>query len=127
MRYVREVYLYLYLTSSVQLTHNVHGPHNQEFYKYLSGLEDEWEVLKRSGYSGEGFHSAGRRVGVGISHNLPMHAGRTKAVEAAEKRAKQQRLLGGPGRTLGGRKDSKSPRELAAEVILNVVCELMVF
>lgn len=59
-------------------------------------------------------------MGTGVSHDLPMHKARSKAIEAAEKRAAQQRLLGGPGRTLGGPGPkgivSKSPRELAAEV-----------
>jgi len=104
-----------------ELTHNAHGPHDQRFYKFLSGLEEEWDALKLSGYSGDGFHSMGSRVGLGISHNLPMHKARTKAVEAAERRASQQRLLGGPGRKLGGpgkdQRDviTKTPRELAAE------------
>jgi hypothetical protein len=65
-------------------------------------------------------------VGVGVSHDVPMHQAKGKAVEAAERRAKQQRLLGGPGKRLGGAGNStgrvgpvgqkKSPRELAAEV-----------
>ena len=50
-----------------------------------------------------------------------MHKARVKALEAAEKRARTQRLLGGPGRALGGRKDVRTPRELAAEVSIFVL------
>jgi len=103
-----------------ELTHNVHGPHNEQFYKFLNTLELEWEELKRSGYSGDGFHSVGKRVGAGISHDVPVHKVRAKAIEAAERRAEQQRLLGGPGRRLGTSGErlkeviNKTPRELAA-------------
>jgi len=82
------------------LTHNVHGPHDDSFYKYLAVLESEYEDLKRSGYSGEGFHSRGIRLGVGASHNLPPHLGRLKARDAAEKRKRAGES--GGGRRLGG-------------------------
>ena len=98
----------------LQLTHNVHGPHDEKFYKLLSELEDEYEALKRSGYAGEGFHSKGRRIGEDVSHNVPPHIARARALEAAEKRRK----LGNMARRLGGsvvRRDL-SPRELAAQV-----------
>lgn len=76
------------------------------------------DALKRSGYAGEGFHSRGQRVGTGISHNLPPHLARMKALEAAEKRNKLGSVSGG-SRRLGGSGDQKSrltPRELAARV-----------
>lgn len=101
-----------------QLTHNVHGPHDEKFYKFLSELEDEFEALKRSGYDGEGFHSRGHRVGQHVSHNLPPHIARARALEAAEKRRKVGSMLGG-ARKLGGvvRRDL-TPRELAVQVSL---------
>ena len=101
-----------------QLTHNVHGPHDEKFYKFLSELQDEYDELRRSGYAGEGFFSKGQRVGVGVSHNLPLHLARQKALEAAEKRRQIAIVLGGGGRRLGGSGDTKglSPRELAAQV-----------
>ncbi|CAL1694587.1 unnamed protein product [Somion occarium] len=99
-----------------ELTHNVHGPHDQQFYKYLAGLEEEYEVLKRSGYSGEGFFSKGQRLGQNVSHDLLPHLARAKALEAAEKRRKVSQVLGGPRRLGGGiTNGGKSPRELAAE------------
>jgi hypothetical protein len=102
-----------------QLTHNVHTPHDDSFYKYLAVLESEYEDLRRSGYAGEGFHSPGVRLGVGASHNLPHHLARLKALEAAEKR----RRIGGSGggRRLGeggilGGKTRLTPKELALRV-----------
>ncbi|KAJ7757470.1 WLM domain-containing protein [Mycena metata] len=85
-----------------ELTHNVHGPHDEKFYKFLSGLQDEYDALQRSGYSGEGFFSNGNRV----------------ALEAAEKRRKTQLAIGNGGGRLGGRTDTANltPRELAARV-----------
>lgn len=102
------------------MTHNVHGPHDDSFYKYLAVLESEYEDLRRSGYSGEGFHSRGTRLGVGTSHNLPPHLARFKALEAAEKR----RAGGsGGGRRLGGRNvdggwSQLTPGQLALRVSL---------
>ncbi|EJF67222.1 WLM-domain-containing protein [Dichomitus squalens LYAD-421 SS1] len=99
-----------------QLTHNVHGPHDAAFYKFLAGLEDEYDALRRSGWSGEGFHAAGRRVGANVSHNLPPHLARARAAQAAEKRRQLSVVLGSAGRLGGGpRRPNKSPRELAAE------------
>jgi hypothetical protein len=103
----------------MQLTHNVHGPHDQHFYKMLSELETEWYELKRSGYSGEGFHGRGTRLGQSVSHNVPLHHARSKAIEAAEKRKRQQDLMGS-SKTLGGNRDLRSPRELAAAVCTSI-------
>ena len=114
------------LKSSSQLTHNVHGPHDDKFYKFLSSLEDEYYALRSSGYSGEGFHAPGKRVGHGVSHDLPVHLGRAKAAEAAERRAQTQRSMGRGGRLGDGPRTTKSPREVAAEVrsidILPALC-----
>ena len=94
----------------------MHGPHDEKFYKFLSELEDEYEALKRSGYAGEGFHSNGRRLGENVSHNVPPHIARARALEAAEKRRRIGGMLGG-ARRLGGsvvRRDL-TPRELAVQ------------
>lgn len=99
-----------------ELTHNVHGPHDERFYQFLAGLEDEYDALQRSGYAGEGFFSPGHRLGTGVSHNLPAHLARAKAADAAEKRQNLQAIFRGGGR-LGGRNtvlNNLSPRELAA-------------
>ncbi|KAJ7103050.1 WLM domain-containing protein [Mycena belliarum] len=102
-----------------ELTHNVHGPHDERFYKFLGGLQDEYDALQRSGYSGEGFFSTGKRVGEGKAHDLPPHLARAKALEAAEKRAQTARVLGSGGRLGGGLRnivnENLSPRERAAQ------------
>ena len=99
-----------------QLTHNVHGPHDEKFYKFLSGLEEEYGDLRASGYDGEGFLTKGRRLGINVSHDLPPHLARQKALDAAEKRRQVSAVLGGGGRLGGITRSTKSPRELAAEV-----------
>ncbi|GJE86203.1 WLM-domain-containing protein [Phanerochaete sordida] len=98
-----------------ELTHNVHGPHDEKFYKFLSELEDEYEALKRSGYAGEGFYTPGRRLGEQVSHNLPPHIARARALEAAEKRRRFSNVLGGARRLGGAPRRDLTPRELAAE------------
>ena len=113
------------LTSHSQLTHNVHGPHDDKFYKFLSGLEDEYDALRRSGYAGEGFHSEGKRLGASVSHDLPPHLARQKAAEAAEKRKQIGAVLQGSGRLGGAPRGNKSPRELAAEVRRGILHSLM--
>ena len=98
----------------------MHRPHDEKFYKSLAELEDEYDALQRSGYAGEGFFSPGQRLGVGISHDLPPHLARVRALEAAERRRKTEALTKGGGK-LGGRSsalEKLSPRELAARVSL---------
>ncbi|KAJ3814440.1 WLM domain-containing protein [Lentinula aff. lateritia] len=85
-----------------ELTHNVHGPHDEKFYKFLAELQEEYDALQRSGYAGEGFFSKGNRLGTNISHNIPPHLARAQAVAAAEKRRDLSQTLGGGGRRLGG-------------------------
>ncbi|KAI0347974.1 WLM-domain-containing protein [Trametopsis cervina] len=99
-----------------ELTHNVHGPHDEKFYKFLSELEDEYDALKQSGYDGDGFHSKGQRLGQFVSHNIPPHIARERALQAAEKRRQVGSMLGG-ARRLGGAVVSRSlsPREAAVQ------------
>ncbi|KAF8921860.1 WLM domain-containing protein [Mucidula mucida] len=72
-----------------ELTHNVHGPHDDKFYKFLSGLQDEYDKLVRSGMRGKGYFA-----------QCPVHMARAKALEAAEKRRRMQALGDGGGRRL---------------------------
>lgn len=74
--------------------------------------------MQRSGYAGEGFFSEGKRLGANVSHNLPPHLARARALAAAEKRQQIARVLGGGGARLGGRIGSVglTPREMAARV-----------
>ncbi|KAJ1722528.1 hypothetical protein LPJ53_003056 [Coemansia erecta] len=83
-----------------ELAHIVRGPHDGVFYATLDQLRDETQRLMDTGYAGDGFFSAGRRVGLGVSHNAAtMAEARARAVGAAERRA-GARSLGGPPRTL---------------------------
>ena len=89
-------------------------------------MEQEYEALKRSGYAGEGFHSVGVRLGVGVGHDLPPHLAKIKALEAAERRRRTASVMNGGGRKLGGSLTGrkKSLRELAAEVMSSQVSQL---
>lgn len=100
------------------------GPHDEQFYKILAGLEDEYEALQRSGYSGEGFFSKGHRIGTNVSHDLPLHLAKSKALEAAEKRRRVAGMLGSGGRVGGSSavRQGMTPRQLAAEV-----CNIILF
>lgn len=92
-----------------------------QFYAFLAKLIDEYDALTASGWRGDGFHSEGIRIGVGHSHDVPIHLAREKAILAAEERSRVQKLMSGSGRALGGSgaavRTGKSPRELAAEVL----------
>lgn len=98
----------------------MHGPHDEKFYKFLSRLQEEYDELQRSGYAGEGFFTAGKKLGG--SRNVPQYQARSKAVDAAEKRRKiSQSLADAGGRTLGATErgaKTLSLRELAAKVSL---------
>jgi hypothetical protein len=36
----------------LQLTHNVHGPHDDKFYAFLKKLNEEYDELQSKGYTG---------------------------------------------------------------------------
>lgn len=92
--------------------------------QYLSELENEYYTLRGSGYNGEGFYSEGKRLGQGVSHNAPISQAKSKAAVAAEKRKAISGVMKGSGQRLGGpsRTQTKSPRELAAEVCTSELC-----
>ncbi|EER29406.1 hypothetical protein D8B26_008112 [Coccidioides posadasii str. Silveira] len=84
-----------------ELCHIVHGPHNQEFHALWNQLRDEHEQLVRKGYTGEGFLSAGHRLG---GKRVPPDELRRQARAAAEKR---RVLTAGSGQRLGGMPPSR--------------------
>ncbi|KAG0285960.1 hypothetical protein BGZ96_009869 [Linnemannia gamsii] len=100
-----------------ELTHNIRGPHDQVFYKALDDLNDEYDKVVASGYTGEGFDAAGHRLGTksgGFGHGGarlggaggagPVTSGtKAAAVVAAEKRRQMnEMMLPAGGRRLGG-------------------------
>ncbi|KAF8543498.1 WLM domain-containing protein [Trichophaea hybrida] len=81
-----------------ELTHNVHGPHDEKFYGFLKKLEEEYYALRARGWNGEGFYSEGRRLG----GRNPLGFGdsrRRRALKAAEER---NAWAQGSGQKLGG-------------------------
>ncbi|KAI9357677.1 WLM domain-containing protein [Zopfochytrium polystomum] len=86
-----------------ELTHNIRGPHDDQFYRALDALTKEYEDILASGWRCEGFDAPGRRVGQGVSHDLPPHLARKRALETAEKRLQLSKIMGPPGgRKVGG-------------------------
>lgn len=89
-----------------ELTHNVHGPHDDKFNALLKDLEQEWFEQRRTGgrgyMPGDGFLTPGLRLGMGQLGNAetPAEARRQAAAMAEERRRKQ--LLGVGGGRLGG-------------------------
>ncbi|KAG0307341.1 hypothetical protein BGZ98_000516 [Dissophora globulifera] len=118
-----------------ELAHNIRGPHDAQFYKALNDLNDEYDKVVDSGYTGEGFDAVGHRLGTkngGLSafgatgrrlggengSTAVASASRAAAVLAAEKRRQvNEMMLPIGGRRLGAsdsRTTAYTPRELAA-------------
>ncbi|KAG0315796.1 hypothetical protein BGZ97_007814 [Linnemannia gamsii] len=125
-----------------ELTHNIRGPHDPVFYKALDDLNDEYDKIVASGYTGEGFDAAGHRLGTkhggigpyGVRLGGVAGAGlvtsgtRAAAVVAAEKRRQMNemmlpaggRRLGGSGGTVGaGERFAQSESESSVLVVFN--------
>ncbi|KAF9113187.1 hypothetical protein BGX27_002028 [Mortierella sp. AM989] len=100
-----------------ELAHNIRGPHDEKFYKALNDLNNEYDKVIASGYTGEGFDSNGQRLGTkngrvgpggmrlggAIGAASPTAAARAAAVLAAEKRRQvNEMMLPAGGRKLGG-------------------------
>jgi DNA-dependent metalloprotease WSS1 len=82
-----------------ELSHIVHGPHNQAFHALWDKLRDEHEALLRKGYTGEGFLGKGNRVG---GRGIPRAELQRQARAAAERRREHARIASGSGSRLGG-------------------------
>ncbi|KAJ2358184.1 hypothetical protein GGF43_000988 [Coemansia sp. RSA 2618] len=99
-----------------ELVHIERAPHDHVFYALLDVLKLETEKLMARGYTGDGFFSGGRRVGVGHSHDSGV-PGRTRelAVRAAERRMRFGRQV---PRTLGSvageQQHANTPSRMAA-------------
>ncbi|POM68281.1 Neutral zinc metallopeptidase, Zn-binding site [Phytophthora palmivora] len=105
-----------------ELTHMVHGPHNQAFYRYLDDLKHEMESLMMRGLVGEEgakFVDAGtgQRLG-GNNVGVPI---RLAAVLAVKRRKQYNSLLGGEtSRRLGSARPSNevlNPQTLRRKVL----------
>ena len=91
----------------------VRGPHDEKFDEILEGLLDEYEALRKAGYTGNGFDADGQRLGGILGGSV--EAGRKKALENLEERARKSRILGRGGR-LGGSPAPIDPKQAAADV-----------
>jgi len=97
-----------------ELTHNLHGPHDEKFYSFLKKLEDEYYAVRARGWNGEGFYSEGRRLG----GRVPLAFGdsrRRRALKAAEERNARTQ---GSGQKLGGTTALPAPRNLRETLAL---------
>ncbi|KAJ2449894.1 hypothetical protein EV183_004625 [Coemansia sp. RSA 2336] len=102
-----------------ELVHIEHGPHDRHFYALLDEIKAETEELMMQGYAGDGFYSAGQRVGQGQSHNVPRHMVREHRLRALEKRQRIA-MLSGPPRTLGSKQELEkqyTPAQMAARAL----------
>ncbi|KAG0364496.1 hypothetical protein BGZ54_007430, partial [Gamsiella multidivaricata] len=99
-----------------ELAHNIRGPHDAQFYKALDSLNDEYDKVIASGYTGLGFDAAGHRLGTkhggfgtggtrlggALGDSTITGATRAAAVLAAEKRRQvNEIMLPAGGRRLG--------------------------
>lgn len=82
-----------------ELSHIVHGPHDQAFNALWEKLRDEHEALVRKGYTGEGFLGKGNRLG---GRRMPYSEMQRQARAAAERRREHAALSRGSGQKLGG-------------------------
>ncbi|XP_023536323.1 uncharacterized protein LOC111797532 isoform X1 [Cucurbita pepo subsp. pepo] len=101
-----------------ELCHNLHGPHNANFYKLWDELRKECEELMARGISGtaQGFDIPGRRLG-GNMHQPPLSSLRKSSLVAAEGRRRLRSLLPSGPKRLGGDSDimvALSPVQAAA-------------
>ncbi|EXJ57138.1 hypothetical protein A1O7_07482 [Cladophialophora yegresii CBS 114405] len=83
-----------------ELSHIVHGPHDQAFHALWDKLRDEHEALLRKGYTGEGFLGKGNRLG---GRGIPRSELQRQARAAAERRGRNAILAQGSGSKLGGK------------------------
>lgn len=99
-----------------ELAHNVRGPHDDEFFRILKGLEEDWYELRRKGsLPGQGFWTPGNLLGAGHGRDLPLPMARRQAAEKAEERQKRQKMLQGGGRLGGQVQTARSAADLARE------------
>ncbi|CAG8465158.1 12906_t:CDS:2, partial [Acaulospora colombiana] len=72
------------------------------FYKLLDQLNNEYDELLLGGHAGDGFYTNGIRLGSGVTHNVTPEMAKQRALEAAERRKRMQRIMTNGGVRLGG-------------------------
>lgn len=83
-----------------ELCHNVHGPHNGEFYKLLDEIRAELmeHMAKGTGGSFQGYNTPGRQLG----GSQPLSSLTQNALVAAQNRARNAGLMPSGPRRVGG-------------------------
>lgn len=100
-----------------ELSHNVHGPHDEKFHVLWDQLRSELEDLIRKGYTGEGFLGRGQILG---GRQIPLHERQRRWREAQDRRNREdQNRIMKSGRRLGG--NVASPRDDIRAVIARAV------
>lgn len=100
-----------------ELSHNVHGPHDEKFHALWDQLRSELEDLIRKGYTGEGFLGRGHVLG---GRQIPLVERQRRWREARDRRNKDdQNRIVKSGRRLGG--NAASPRDDIRAVIARAV------
>lgn len=100
-----------------ELSHNVHGPHDEKFHALWDKLRSELEDLIRKGYTGDGFLGRGHVLG---GRQIPLQERSRRWREAQDKRNKDgQNRIAKAGRKLGG--SAASPRDDIRAVITRAV------
>lgn len=83
-----------------ELSHNVHGPHDDKFHALWNQLRSDFEDLIQKGYTGEGFQGRGNVLG---GRKVPLHERRRRWREAQGRRnTDNQSRIAKSGRRLGG-------------------------
>jgi len=108
-----------------ELSHNVHGEHDKNFYALFEELQGEMDLLTSKGYQGEGFFSQGQRLGNGHRWYKPKTvlsaADRRKLKDSLERKENGIRIdpigrrLGGPVLVEGLDVDPRQMAAMAAE------------
>ncbi|KAF9979836.1 hypothetical protein BGZ75_009174 [Mortierella antarctica] len=118
-----------------ELAHNIRGPHDAQFYKAMNDLNDEYDKIIASGYTGVGFDATGQRLGgrgLGGGRKLGGNAGSSRdptskgfwekwhspgelAALAAEQRAKDQLWCGSAETDIGELSSQVVPTESQVE------------
>ena len=96
-----------------ELCHNIHGPHNSDFYKLLNQFQNELDEFQSKGIegTGAGFDMPGQALDT-IRHNpISILEAKNKAANSAEKRLQISKIMGNG--KLGGNKTNLTPREAA--------------
>lgn len=90
-----------------ELSHNIHGPHDDKFHALWNQLRSDLEDLIQKGYTGEGFQGRGHVLG---GRQVPLHERRRRWREAQDRRNKDdQNRIAKSGRRLGG--TAANPRD----------------